>query len=218
MNDEDAIYNWELFKKQATKVKTSNMSSFMEILEEDQDDNHYNMILAPASTKTEFAGAYAGGLVELSLRVLSYMAKLRTLYNLKDEISDEDLVTVGLFYDVGKLGIFIPKLQKHHLNRWNNYYVENKSSWHRENLGLMYKVNQELEFFNPQDLSLMLLTTHGIPLSVEAWHAISSFRQERVTEAMYPKEHEPPLASLLRQSVWGACCDAKKVNYLKRVK
>jgi len=218
--EQDMISNWETFKQQASKIKSSpDISTFLELLEEDTTDECYNVILAPASSKTEFAGSYPGGLIEVSLRTLSYMAKLRTLYDLKGSIADNDLLTVGLFYDIGKLGTTNKLISKkvRALRVWNHYYIPNDSEWHRDHLGQNYKVNKQLEFINPQDLTLYTLASNNIFISLDAHYAISSFRQDKVTDTLYPKENEPPLAALLRQAVWAACKDAKKENYIKKV-
>ena len=219
MHHEATIQNWELFKTQAMKAAQvkKNIPELLELLEADEGQ----VILCPASTRKDYIGCYPGGLVEHSLRVLSCMSKLRTVYGATNDATDTELITVGLFHDIGKVGRPKPKPEKFHKQQWDSYYTENTSSWHREKLGMLYEVNKDLSFICPQQLSLMLLAEHEVDLNLREWHAIASLQPERdLNNAVaYPKDHEPFLAVLLRHAITAVSRDTKgkhEASYMGR--
>ncbi len=148
------------------------------------------LLLAPSSTKTEFHGAFPGGLVEHALKVLKNMSLLNNSFETKLPI--EEMVVTSLFHDLGKIG-----------DGTNGYYLPKNSSWHADR-GIFYEVNPVLSSWKVSQLSLFLLQKGGVILSKDEYAAISSFDQG-VRPAEMPSVGEPTLAVLLRQAVGMAC-------------
>jgi len=86
-------------------------------------------LTAPASSR--FHLAREGGLVEHSVNVARTMLGLRQL--LAPDISEESCVIVGLYHDVGKVGM-----------PGKPYYLPNPSAWHVRNRGIRYIINKDL--------------------------------------------------------------------------
>lgn len=180
--EEIIIKNFETLKLQTNKLpQADKLIPFL-------DKNAERIMLAPASTKLEFVCAYPGGLVENSLRVLSLFAKTRTAYGVVEQLPGSSLILTSLFHDIGKIG-----------TATDQYYLDEDSSWHREKLGQMYKINEKLQYISPGQLSLIHLTSNGVQLTVEEWYAISSIRENNKDEV--PKNSEPLLSLLLHQSI-----------------
>lgn len=215
MQEEMLIANWEFYKQQVLKVRPE-AATLLALLEEETLDDYHNAILCPASTKTDYAGCYSGGLIQQLVRVCSLMFKLRITYGLNKQVQDKELVTVGLLHDIGKVGLPTPKVQGYHYQGWINYYVDSKDAWRKDKFGQMYVVNEALSFVSPQTLSLKLLSDYGIKLDISEWHAISSLRPDR-DEVSYVKDNEPPLAMLLKHAVAGASYAAKDQMYVQSI-
>ncbi|MBU8870747.1 MAG: HD domain-containing protein [Gemmatimonadales bacterium] len=115
-----------------------------------------NWLEAPASTR--FHLPHPGGLVEHSQNVARTLLRLRK--ELSPDISEESCVIVGLYHDIGKIGM-----------PGQPYYLPNPSQWHVKNRGVNYVVNQELVHMDIATRSLFLVAQH-IPLSDEEAQAI----------------------------------------------
>jgi hypothetical protein len=193
MLQEEILYkNWETFRTQLEKLseRTPNIAHFIEQLEE------LELPTTPASTRLDYVCAYPGGLVEHSLRVLTYVAKLRKVYGLEKDISATSAILVSLLHDVGKVG-------------YNNkpYYLPQEDEWKKTKLGQMYEINQKLAFIPVSQLSLKLLTQNSFMLDLDEWYAISNVRDN--TKDQYFSKYEPKLSILLNQAITMACLDGK---------
>lgn len=141
--------------------------------------------LAPASSKVSFHDCFVGGLCYHSLNVLQNLRKLADVMA-PGEFSDETLIFVSLFHDLGKVGDGVEP-----------YYVPNPSDWHREKLGKLYEINQKCVMMPTSERGLYLLQRHGIPVTADEYLAV------RLNDGAYPPEnkpysmHEPRLALLL---------------------
>jgi 23S rRNA maturation-related 3'-5' exoribonuclease YhaM len=113
-------------------------------------------LTSPASTR--FHLPLAGGLVEHSLNVARTLLRLRD--TLAPDLSAESCVIVGLYHDVGKVGM-----------PWKPYYLPNPSEWHVRNRGANYIVNQDLVHMDIATRSLFLVAQH-IQLTDEEAQAI----------------------------------------------
>lgn len=193
MSVEILTKNYEKFMQQAEKLCKTDNPSFLQELKKSPED----FIAAPASTRLDFVCAYPGGLIEHSLRVLSIMAKMRSIYDPENKIGVESILLVSLFHDIGKLGT--EKI---------SYYVENDSSWHREKLGQMYNVNEKIGHIPVSQLSIQFLLRNGFTLSQNEWYAISSIR-DKATRDDTPVSGEPMLAVMLQHAVKLACIQGK---------
>jgi hypothetical protein len=152
--------------------------------------NSEPLLLAPSSTKTEFHGAFPGGLVEHSLKVLKNMSILNNSFEVK--LSIEEMVVVSLFHDLGKVG-----------DGTEEYYLPKNSSWHADR-GIFYEVNPVLSSWKVSQLSLFHLQRAGVSLSKDEYAAIATFDQG-VRSAEMPSVGESSLAVLLRQAIGLAC-------------
>jgi len=113
-------------------------------------------IESPASTR--FHLPHRGGLVEHSLNVARTLLRLRG--ELAPDLSTESCVIVGLYHDVGKVGM-----------PGKPYYLPNPSEWHVRNRGVNYVVNQDLVHMDIATRSLYLIAQH-ITLTDEEAQAI----------------------------------------------
>ncbi len=113
-------------------------------------------LTSPASTR--FHLPHAGGLVEHSLNVARTLLRLRD--TLAPDLSAESCVAVGLYHDVGKVGM-----------PGKPYYLPNPSEWHVRNRGANYIVNQDLVHMDIATRSLFLVAQH-IQLTDEEAQAI----------------------------------------------
>jgi HD superfamily phosphohydrolase YqeK len=116
---------------------------------------------APASSKKSFHNCFTGGLVDHSLRVLQNAVTLSKSFNFK--IAPASLIICTLFHDLGKVG-----------DLENDYYVEQTSDWHRDKLGELYTINDNLPQMETSDRSMWLLQHFGLKLSMEEWIAIKA--------------------------------------------
>lgn len=191
MNEEEIILkNWDTFVSQLLKFDSENkMTRLTEKL------GAMDMPITPASTKTDLVCCYPGGLVEHSLRVLKYMAKLRKVYDLETTLPRNSVVSVCLLHDIGKVGL-----------ESNCYYKPQTDEWKRNKLGQYFEINQRLAHMPVSQLSLMLITSCGIAPTEEEWFAISNVRES--TKEQYIKS-EPKLSVVLNQAITMACIDGK---------
>jgi response regulator RpfG family c-di-GMP phosphodiesterase len=182
-----AIDNIEIFKKLVREkvIGSGNRANQLLLLVDKLEEP---LLVAPASTRTEYQGAYPGGLVEHSLNVVKTMAALNKAY--EANLQAEEIVVTGLFHDIGKIG-----------NGKKDYYLPKNSDWHNKQ-GIMYETNPD--FVNtPVSLrSLYLLQSFGIALEENEHYAISSIRDRaRPGEESLPVGNEPMLAVVLQQAV-----------------
>lgn len=187
---EQALQNMETFKNLvSSKVTNPNMTkallAFIGSVEGE-------LITCPSSTRTEYQGAFPGGLVSHSIAVVKTMAALNKAY--EANLTGESIVITGLFHDIGKIG-----------NEEEAYYLNKESDWHNRQ-GIMYEVNSNLMNMPVSMRSLFLLQKHGILLSEEEHYAISSIRdRSRPGEESIPQGNEPMLALILQQAVRTTC-------------
>lgn len=144
------------------------------------------MILAPASGKVHFHGAYPGGYLVHVLNVIKTAFKLKKVYQSQGgtiDFTDEELVFTGLFHDLGKLG-----------NGEKPAYIPQESEWHRKNQGSMYTSNPDIDFMLVQDRSLFLLQKFGIPVNQKEYLAI------KLHDGLFEETNEPYWKSFVATS------------------
>jgi putative nucleotidyltransferase with HDIG domain len=185
-----AIENIETFKRLVTEkvadaTRKTNLLGLIDGLEE-------TLILAPCSTRTEFQGAFAGGLVDHSLKVLKTMSALNRAY--EANIGTESLVVAGLFHDIGKCG-----------SEGRPYYLPKNSEWHNKQ-GIMYEVNPDMINMPVSLRSLFLLQSAGVRLTSDEHYAISTVKDRiRTTDENLFVPNEPMLAVVLQQAIRVVC-------------
>jgi len=144
--------------------------------------NDTSWLTAPASTR--FHLAKEGGLVEHSVNVARTLLKLREL--LAPDISEESCVIVGLYHDVGKVGM--PE---------KPYYLPNLSEWHVRHRGICYTVNRDLVHLDTATRSLYLVGRY-ITLNEDEVQAIRYHDGQYVRENGSVAHKETRLTRLLQ--------------------
>lgn len=197
MNDKESskiLENWNVF----LGIVSKNISDptvkepLLKLCEKLED----RLPVCPASTKTEYIGAFPGGLVWHSLNVLKTMKDLNKVYDAK--FSPSTLIVISLFHDLGKLG-----------NEDEDYYLHQQSDWHRKN-GFIYEVNKDLTNTSVYSRSIWWLNNANVPLTEEEVHSIVSLNHmgQMWNNDLY---NVPMLTLMLQQSV--RFCGNKYKNF-----
>lgn len=123
-----------------------------------------NYVLAPASGRLWYHGAYAGGYIVHVNTVVRYALQQASVYEKmggKLDFTQEELVFSALFHDLGKLG-----------DGEKANYLPQDDEWRRNKLQETYKNNPDLDFMLIPDRSLFVLQKYGIPVDQKEWLAI----------------------------------------------
>ncbi len=189
---EKIVQNWDKFFKLATNVDLVGSDRVKELT---AMLNHFSdrAPMTPASSRLEYHGAYPGGLVDHSLRVLEYSLKLAKTYGFDSALNKGSLVIGALFHDWGKVG----SLEE-------DYYLDQDSQWHRER-GMMYSHNDKIQYMTVPDRALFLMQHFGVKLSSDEYLSIL------LNDGAYAEENrpylmkEPTLAVIIHQADRMAC-------------
>lgn len=185
--------NWGVLKKLLDKIPNEERKQPLEKLCEDLKDR---FAVCPASTRLEYIGAYPGGLVQYSLKVLKVMTDLNKTYEASQPL--DSMILVSLMHNIGKVG-----------NEEEDYYLENESNWHRER-GMMYEVNKNISNIPVTVRSLWWLNSRGIKLSEEELFAISSMQDMARSEYNGNELYQAPkLAVMLQHAARITCINGK---------
>ena len=114
-------------------------------------------VMAPASGKSWYHNAFAGGYVDHVNRVVEYAVKQSRLYEEMGgtiDYSEEELVFAALFHDLGKIGDGVKA-----------NYLPQTDKWRQDKLSEMYLNNPDLDFMLIPDRSLFILQNNGIRIS-----------------------------------------------------
>jgi len=184
--------NWDLFYSIVQRIEdTTVRDSLLSLCDEQKD----RFAAAPASTRTDFTGAYPGGLIRHSLSVFTLSKNLNKSLLFKEDI--DSLIVASLFHDFGKIG-----------NDEEDYYIDQESSWHRDR-GMMYELNPNIAKTHPSQRSLWWLTNkEKCPLKEKEMYAIASLSK---LGQMYSSDlyEVPPLSVILQTAVRVACIKGK---------
>lgn len=181
-----AIENIETFKRLVSEkvVDVARKTALLSLI----DSLEETLILAPSSTRTDFQGAFPGGLVDHSLKVLKTMSSLNRAY--EANLGTESLVITGLFHDIGKCG-----------SEGRPYYLPKSSEWHNKQ-GIMYEVNPDVINMSVSLRSLFILQNAGVRLTSDEHYAISTVKDRvRATDENLIVANEPILAVVLQQAI-----------------
>ena len=113
-----------------------------------------NYVMAPASGKTWYHNAFAGGYVDHVNRVVQYAVEQSRLYEKMGgtlDYNEEQLVFAALFHDLGKIG-----------DGDQPNYIPQTDKWRQDKLSEMYTYNPDLQFMLIPDRSLFILQKFGI--------------------------------------------------------
>ena len=133
-------------------------------------------VMAPASSKTWYHNAFAGGYVDHVNRVVEYAIAQHNLYEKMGgtiDYTEEELVFAALFHDLGKIG-----------DGDNPNYVPQTDKWRQDKLSEMYTYNTELDFMLIPDRSLFILQKFGIKVSQKEFLGI------RLHDGVFDKANE----------------------------
>ena len=166
--------SYEVLKGKVRDRKTSFMK-FVEMLE-----TTTSWLDSPASTR--FHLNKEQGLLVHSIGVAENLLRFRNF--LAPEISDESCVIVGLFHDVGKVGMPGKPL-----------YIKNDNRWEIENRNITYKVNPEVVQMSPAARSLYLVSQY-IHLSEAEAQAILYHDGQYIEDNRTIAHREEPLTLL----------------------
>ncbi|MBI5374101.1 MAG: HD domain-containing protein [Candidatus Schekmanbacteria bacterium] len=144
-------------------------------------ENKTNWLTSPASTR--FHLAKKRGLLEHSVGVAETTLKFRSA--LAPEISEESCIIVGLFHDVGKIGMPGKPL-----------YLPNDSEWEIKKRGIYYKINPDVV---PMGLALrsLYIVSKYMPLSDAEAQAIAYHDGQYIEDNKIIAHKEEPLTLLL---------------------
>lgn len=121
-------------------------------------------VMAPASGKTWYHNAFAGGYVDHVNRVVQYAVKQHKLYEEMGgtiDYTQEELVFSALFHDLGKIG-----------DGESPNYIPQTDKWRQDKLSEMYTYNPDLDFMLIPDRSLFILQKFGVKVSKNEFLAI----------------------------------------------
>jgi len=114
-------------------------------------------VMAPASGKSWYHNAFAGGYVDHVNRVVQYAVKQKDLYQQMGgtvDFTDEELVFAALFHDLGKIG-----------DGEKPNYLPQTDKWRQDKLSEQYTPNPDLDFMLIPDRSLFVLQKFGIQVN-----------------------------------------------------
>jgi len=149
-----------------------------------------NWLTSPASTR--FHLSEEKGLLKHSVSVADTLIKLRDL--LAPEISDESCVIVGLFHDVGKVGM-----------PGKPYYLPNPNQEQVKNRWIRYIVNSDLVHIDLATRSIYIVAKH-IPLNEDEIQAIRYHDGQYIAENRSVAHKETKLTRLLQYADnWVGC-------------
>ena len=143
-------------------------------------------VMAPASGKSWYHSAFAGGYVDHVNRVVEYAVKQMRLYQEMGgtvDFTEEELVFAALFHDLGKIGDG---------DRPN--YIPQTDKWRQDKLSEMYTFNPELDFMLIPDRSLFILQKFGIKVNQKEFLAI------RLHDGVFDKANEAYFFSNMESS------------------
>jgi len=161
--------------KQKVVERKEQFASFVLMLE-----TQTSWLTSPASTR--FHLNRDTGLLEHSVSVAENLLKFRDF--LAPDISDESCVIVGLFHDVGKIGMPGKPL-----------YIRNDNEWEVKNRNIKYKTNPELVQMSLASRSLYLVSQY-LPLSDAEAQAILYHDGQYIEDNRCVAHKEEPLTLL----------------------
>jgi hypothetical protein len=181
MNTEKIEENWNRYKKLVEALEKSHpgVESFIEQYAE-------RLAMCPASSETQYFGAYPGGFLELALGVT---AKMRALHKVFEcDVPMDSVVFVGLLHSIGLMG-----------SEREDLLIPHDSDWHIKK-GIVYKHNEFLPKMPLSHRSLYLIQSAGVKMSLDEWTAIATSTGTHRDESKFYNGSEPSLSLLVIQA------------------
>lgn len=158
LTPEEIEQNWKRFVDLCGKTgpRSEALNAMLNELDE-------RLCLCPASAKTDYHGAFPGGLVDHSLRVLNNLVALNKSFDWK--LNKDSMIIAALFHDIGKVGMPGKGAE-------NDFYIDQTDQWRRDKLGEVYRYNDKLQYMGTPDRSVFIMQHYGIQLTADEWLAI----------------------------------------------
>jgi len=150
--------NWKRFYALCGKLGDRSESVIAMLDELDE-----RLCLCPGSAKRDYHGAFPGGLVDHSLRVLNNLVILNKSYDWR--LSKDSMIITALFHDLGKIGM--PGKDSD-----NDFYRPQIDTWRKEKMGEEYSYNNALLYMTTPDRTVFVLQHYGVKLSPDEAIAI----------------------------------------------
>jgi hypothetical protein len=198
LTPEEIETNWKQFCGLCEKLG-DRAPAFAAMLKDVED----RLVLCPASAKKEFHGAFPGGLVDHSLRVLNNLVTLNKAFDWK--LRKDSMIVSALAHDIGKLGM--PGSDQS-----NDFYIDQTDSWRRDKLGEVYRYNNDIPYMTTPDRSVFFMQHYQLKLTSEEWLAI------KLNDGFVLQENKPyclkitPLVYGLQTADYVATCVEKSGN------
>lgn len=162
--------------KQKVSGRKDPFDNFIHFLEKET-----TWLSSPASTR--FHLCEEGGLLKHSVGVAETLLKFREF--LAPGISEESCVIVGLFHDVGKVGMPGKPLS-----------IPNTNEWMVQNRGIKFRINPEIVSMGLAVRSLYLVAEH-LPLTDAEAQAIGYHDGQYIDDNKVVAHNEEPLTLLV---------------------
>ena len=172
LNAEQIQNNYEKHLKIIEHYLGDRVNAVKEMLKHTED----TYVMAPASGRTWYHNAFAGGYVDHVNRVVQYALEQHKLYKKMGgtvDYTEEELVFSALFHDLGKLG-----------DGDQPNYIPQTDKWRRDKLSEAYTYNGDLDFMLIPDRSLFILQKFGIKVNQKEFLAI------RLHDGVFDKANE----------------------------
>jgi len=122
------------------------------------DELDERLCLCPASAKRDFHGAFPGGLIDHSLRVLKDLVTLNN--SMGWGLAKDSMIIAALFHDVGKVGL--PGA-----DAANDFYLPQTDGWRVEKMGEEYKYNNDIAYLTTPHRTIFMMQHYGVQLTVD---------------------------------------------------
>lgn len=141
-----------------------------------------DLLIAPASTTTDYYGAFEGGLLMNTLDVTKYAVELNNALPETLRVDVVSLLKVCFLHQIGKAKLFVP----------------NKSQWHIDR-GMVYDYNNDLVSMSIPERSIYYAATYGVTLNEDEYQAILNY--SKGNEDLQAKLHTNKLGQLLKAAI-----------------
>lgn len=182
LTPEQIEQNWTRYRALCEKLGARSEAALLMV-----DGLGERLAVCPASGKRDYHNAFAGGLVDHSLRVLGNAVKLAGAFDWK--IAKDSMIIGCLFHDLGKVG-----------DHENDYYVPQTDGWRADKLGELYTYNKDLQYMTVPDRGVWLCAHFGLALKQDEFLAIKLNDGQYAPENAPYKLKEPMLADVVHMA------------------
>ena len=173
MKAEQLQENWDklifIIEDTFSGERKTNLIKFYETFKE-------RMMFAPASGKEHYHNAFPGGYVSHVLNIIECSKRIHRQWvemGAHINYTKEELIFAAMHHDLGKVGDFD-----------EDYYIPQKSEWHRINRGELYTHNPKLQYMKVPDRGLWMLQQFGIKVTDKEYIGI------KLTDGLYDEANK----------------------------